>query len=246
MCTCASLRCSRAGRGPPASTSTPSRAVATRAASFGGDGAGGGARTSPGEFSWPPKTASASSGAGYRRGGGAARAPVPASGPSPGTRETLTGEVTIVTFQSEARPSRAASLHRRVQRNPMAPASTARPPRASCVVRRALPRAIRCSHAHLCAQESGYTVAKLRVEPGAASGAGASARGKARTIAVVGAMPHLAKGRRVCVEGEWVMDKKYGAQLKARPSRAHTHTRTHACTHACTHSRHRLTCLCVR
>jgi hypothetical protein len=78
-------------------------------------------------------------------------------------------------------------------------------------------------------------VAKLRVEPGsggsAAGGAsaGASAR-KQRTVALVGAMPQLAKGRRVCVEGEWVMDKKYGAQLKARRRATHTGASHVACT----------------
>jgi hypothetical protein len=70
-------------------------------------------------------------------------------------------------------------------------------------------------------------VAKLRVEApkgegkaspakGSAGGAAKGARGGSRVIAVVGAMPTLARGRRVRVEGEWVMDKRFGAQLKAR------------------------------
>ena len=74
------------------------------------------------------------------------------------------------------------------------------------------------------AQESGYTVAKLRVEGGkgeakapAAKGSGkGAAKGGSRVVAVVGAMPTLARGRRVRVEGQWVMDKRFGAQLKAR------------------------------
>ena len=67
-------------------------------------------------------------------------------------------------------------------------------------------------------------MAKLRVEAprgeakaAAAKGAAkAPARGGSRVVAVVGAMPTLARGRRVRVEGEWVMDKRFGAQLKAR------------------------------
>ena len=58
-------------------------------------------------------------------------------------------------------------------------------------------------------------MAKLRVEAAAASGGGRG--GGARVVAIVGsAMPSLAKGRRVRCEGEWVLDKKYGAQLKVR------------------------------
>ena len=51
-------------------------------------------------------------------------------------------------------------------------------------------------------------MAKLRVA--------ATAGAKARTVALVGSMPAVAKGRRVRAEGEWVLDKKWGAQLKAR------------------------------
>ena len=73
-------------------------------------------------------------------------------------------------------------------------------------------------------QESGYTVAKLRVEAAkgeakasaSKGGAKGAAKGGSRVVAVVGAMPTLARGRRVRVEGEWVMDKRFGAQLKAR------------------------------
>ena len=55
-------------------------------------------------------------------------------------------------------------------------------------------------------------MAKLRVEtaPG----------GRARTVAVVGTMPSVVKGRRVRAEGEWVLDARYGAQLKARATSA--------------------------
>jgi hypothetical protein len=49
-------------------------------------------------------------------------------------------------------------------------------------------------------------------------------------------MPTLARGCRVRVEGEWVMDKRFGAQLKARSNaRARLHAamdamiRTRAC-----------------
>ena len=67
-------------------------------------------------------------------------------------------------------------------------------------------------------------MAKLRVEAPKGEGKAAPAKGSAakgarggsRVIAVVGAMPTLARGRRVRVEGEWVMDKRFGAQLKAR------------------------------
>lgn len=61
----------------------------------------------------------------------------------------------------------------------------------------------------------------MRVEAakGEARGGGpkaSSAKGGSRVVALVGAMPTLARGRRVRVEGEWVMDKRFGAQLKAR------------------------------
>jgi hypothetical protein len=74
--------------------------VAAKAAAAAG-GAGG--RVPPPDFKWSPKAATP-----YRRGGAAP--PAPASGPAPGTRETVTGEVTIITFQSEARPSRSARV----------------------------------------------------------------------------------------------------------------------------------------
>ena len=81
-------------------------------------------------------------------------------------------------------------------------------------------------------------MAKLRVEApkgdakavtakGSAKGA---AKGGLRVVAVVGAMPTLARGRRVRVEGEWVMDKRFGAQLKVRAA-------ARACLRHCCHAR---------